>query len=253
MASVAGLPGGNHPLILMRNNGKDARGRCPKARVVSGRRGQLAVVVAVGCRQWSCTVCGERLARHYAVMAHAGCALVTERLRLLTVTCPRESPEVSWGALSDRWRRLNKRLARHIGRGLTYFLVVERQRRGSPHVHVLTRDTGYLHRPIVQGMAHAVGFGYCDIRQVATGDGARRVSRYLVKGSGVAFPRHVHRVSRSRNWCQTPPKWRFADRWGEGWTWETWDGCDTEWVEERLRREGLRMLRTNDQGPDGGE
>ncbi len=100
----------------------------------------------------------------------------TERIRLLSITCPRESSAVSWAALGPRWANLSKRLARQLGRRLTYFGTVELQRRGNPHLHLLLRDSGYLPKGELLASCHAVGFGFSDIRPIAPGAGVQYVT-----------------------------------------------------------------------------
>ncbi len=238
MSSIADLPGANDALdwILSRESGRAA---CPRGFPVSGRNGPLAVVLFVGCKQWHCPVCGRHLARRYAAIAQAGCALANERVRLLTLTCGREPVERAWGELQARWRKLHKRLARRAGGRLAYFLVVERQRRGHPHLHVLLRDSGYLPRPILRKAARECGFGYCDVRLVEPGEVVGRVATYMLKGVGQRLPNGTHRVRASRDWASARPK----GIWGPDWRWEPWQGCDPEWVRQRLEREGLRVLR----------
>jgi hypothetical protein len=99
---------------------------------MTGILGRWAVLAQIPCQQWSCAVCGQRRARHYAGIARAGCALSVERLRLLTISCPRESPAESWAELGPRWHRLAEGLKRRLGRRLTYFGTVELQKRGNP-------------------------------------------------------------------------------------------------------------------------
>ncbi len=73
------------------------------------------------CGEWKCEVCGNRKAWRFVGIARSGCALATERIRVLTLTAPREDPAVSWEFLGPRWHRLRERLARRLGRRLSYF------------------------------------------------------------------------------------------------------------------------------------
>ena len=93
-----GLPEvGRSPLDLIPKEVRTtARAWCPKSFGMTGILGRWAVLVNVPCQQWSCAVCGQRKANYYAGLARAGCALSVERLRLLTISCQRESPADSW-------------------------------------------------------------------------------------------------------------------------------------------------------------
>lgn len=153
------------------------RDHCPKSFGMTGILGRWAILVQIPCQQWACPVCGQRKARHYVGIARAGCALSTERLRLLTISCPRETPATSWAELSPRWDRLSKRLARRLGRRLSYFGTVERQARGNPHLHLLLRDSGYIPKAEVHQAGYAAGFGFSDIRQIAPGAGVVYVTK----------------------------------------------------------------------------
>lgn len=208
--------------------------------MVTGISGLSAVVLEVACNQWSCPTCGRRKAAHFCGIARAGCDLAGERIRLLTISCPRESPASSWAALGPRWHRLSEALARRLGRRLTYFATVELQRRGNPHLHVLMRDSGYIPKPVVHALGYQAGFGFSDIRQIQPGAGVVYVTKYLTKAAGVRYPKGTRRVRMSRDWAPRSPQ--MACEWGEGWQWLSWDGCDAAWVSERLSRDGYQLV-----------
>lgn len=96
---------------------------------------------------------------------------------------PREDPGASWRLLGPRFGRFSERLAYHLGRRLTYFGTVELQRRGNPHLHLLTRDSGYLAKASLAAACTGAGFGFVDIRQIAPGAGVRYVTKYLHKAT----------------------------------------------------------------------
>lgn len=221
--------------------------RCPKTYGMTGILGRLAVVVDIPCQQWECPVCGQRKAQHYAGIARAGCALSTERLRLLTISCPRETPAKSWGALGGRWDRLSNRLARRLGRRLSYFGTVELQRRGNPHLHLLLRDSGYIPKAEIHQLGYAVGFGFSDIRQIATGSGVVYVTKYLHKAAGQILPKGARRIRRSRDWYSPPPKPRCS--WGPDWQWQSIEHLDGERVRAELVAAGYEVL-SYSQRPD---
>jgi hypothetical protein len=193
-------------------------------------------------------VCGERKAQRYAGVARAGCDLATERIRLVTVTMPREDPRESWRLLGPRFGRFAERMARRLGRRLTYFGTVEMQRRGNPHLHLLTRDSGYVAKAVLAAACTGAGFGFVDIRQIAAGAGVQYVTKYLHKSAGQEMPRGVRRIRRSRDWFVEPPT--IKGSWGEGWRWQLVEGQDGDFVEAKLRAQGVLAVFRYDQRVD---
>ena len=226
------------------------RAVCPKAFGMTGILGRFAVLVNVPCHQWSCAVCGQRKARHYAGIARAGCALSTERLRLLTISCPRESPADSWAQLGGRWNRMNQSLKRRLGRPLSYFGTVELQKRGNPHLHLILRDSGYIPKAVVHQLGYAAGFGFSDIRQIQPGQGVIYVTKYLHKAAGQELAKGANRVRRSRDWYAAPP--RPSCSWGPDWAWQSVEGLDFDQVERDLVGKGYEVLNYV-QRPDDGD
>ncbi len=249
--SIGGPNLGRSPLDLIPKEVRTTTEKhCPKTFGMTGVLGRWAVLVNIPCQQWACPACGERKARYYAGVARAGCALSTERLRLLTISAPRETPGESWDALSPRWRRLTERLAYHTGRRLAYFGTVELQRRGNPHLHLLLRDTGYIPKQVIHALGYAAGFGFSDIRQIAPGAGVFYVTKYLHKSAGQQLPKGARRIRRSRDWHTPEP--RPACTWGPDWRWQSVEGLSPDLVECQLRSQGYEVL-TYRQRPDGAD
>jgi hypothetical protein len=202
----------------------------------------------VPCQQWRCGVCGERKAQRYAGVARAGCDLATERIRLVTVTMPREDPRESWRLLAPRFGRFAERMAYRLGRRLIYFGTVEMQRRGNPHLHLLTRDSGYVAKTALAAACTGAGFGFVDIRQIAAGAGVQYVTKYLHKSAGQEMPRGVRRIRRSRDWFAEPST--IKGSWGAGWRWQSVEGQDGDYVEAKLRAQGVLAVFRYDQRVD---
>lgn len=235
--SVAGVGLAPVPLDLISDR-TSPRERCPNSFMLVGILGTWAALVNAPCGRWSCRVCGERKAQRYAGIARRGCELAGERLRLVTITAPGgESPADSWSQLGARWGRLAERLARGMGRRLTYFGTVELQKRGNPHLHLLTRDSGYIPKRVLADHCFAVGFGFSDVRQIATGSGVQYVTKYLHKSAGQEMPRGARRIRRSRDWLREPPA--IVSRWGPGWEWQSVEGLEPEYVERQLAAAGV--------------
>ncbi len=244
-ASGAGVA----PLDLITNR-TTPREHCQKTFGMAGILGTWGVLVNVPCGQWSCASCGVKKARRYAGVARGGCELATERLRLVTVTMPREDPKESWRLLGPRFGRFSERLARRLGRRLTYFGTVELQRRGNPHLHLLTRDSGYLAKASLAVACTGSGFGFVDIRQIVAGAGVQYVTKYLHKSAGQEMPKGVRRIRRSRDWFTESPTVKGS--WGPGWQWQPIEGLDHDVVEAEMRAQGVLVVFRYDQRVDVG-
>lgn len=231
------------------------RAWCPKSFGMTGILGRWAVLVNVPCQQWACPVCGQRKANYYAGIARAGCALSVERLRLLTISCPRESPAQSWAELGGRWARMSKSLSRRLGtpskpKRLSYFGTVELQKRGNPHLHLLLRDSGFIPKAVVHQLGYAAGFGFSDIRQIQPGQGVIYVTKYLHKSARQVLAKGARRIRRSRDWYTAPP--RPTCSWGSDWQWQSVEGLNAEFVERDLVSKGYEVLNYV-QRPDDGD
>ncbi len=213
------------------------REQCPNSFVISGVLGISGVIFLASCGQWKCHVCGKRKAWRFVGIARSGCALATERIRVLTLTAPREDPAVSWTELGPRWHKMRERLARRLGRRLSYFAAVELQKRGNVHMHILMRDTGYIPKAVVHALGYESGFGFSDIRQVNPASGVKYVTKYLTKSAGQVMPKGVRRVRMSQDWYEKPKQPSCV--WGEGWQWQAWDVVDPDFVERRLLGDGV--------------
>ncbi len=240
--SVVGKNLGRSPLDLIakqvRTSGRD---HCPKSFGMTGILGRWAVLVNIPCQQWACEVCGERKAQYYAGVARAGCQLATERVRLLTISAPRETPAESWDNLGRRWALFRKRLGRRLAvSAFPYFGTVELQRRGNPHLHVLLRDTGYVPKPVIHALGYGAGFGFSDIRQITPGAGVVYVTKYLHKSAGQQLPKGARRIRRSQGWYTSLS--RPTCSWGPEWAWQSVEGLAFEQVERELVGKGYEVL-----------
>jgi hypothetical protein len=191
----------------------------------------------VPCGSWSCAVCGPSKVNHFTRIAREGCDRSAERVRLLTITCPAESPAISWEQLGARWNRMNQALKRYLGRPLSYFGAVELQRRGNPHLHLLLRDSGYIPKADVHAAGFRAGFGFSDIRQIKPGPAVGYITKYITKASGQRFPKGTRRIRRSRDWLPRP----VAGKWGGGWEWRLPERSNPERVAAHLVAIGYRV------------
>lgn len=181
--------------------------RCEEDSLI-GISGRKARVSALRCRRWSCPHCAVRLRRKMVALALAGFQS-GERVRLMTLTSPGdEDSERSYQLLRPRWKRLRETLRRRFpGLRLEYFAVIERQRRGHAHLHVLFRGP-YIPQRWLSSAAQKAGFGpIVDVRQVGKAAG-RYVAKYLGKEMGatpeaLGFP--------------PLPKWHRRATWTHRW------------------------------------
>lgn len=238
MAAPPGFPSraASAPLDLITDRTSPEK-QCRNSFALCGVLGTWAVLVNAPCNRWSCEACGERKARRYAGVARAGCDLVGERLRLLTITMKRETPADSWDALPRRWGRFVERLTYRLGKRPTYFGTVELQKRGNPHLHLLLRDSGFLPKAALADYCTAVGFGFADIRQISPGSGVQYVTKYLHKSAGQTMPKGARRIRRSRDWYSEPPA--IVSRWGDDWQWQSVEGLEPEYIDRQLAAAGV--------------
>jgi hypothetical protein len=178
-----------------------------------GVDGPSAGVYPFRCHRWRCSTCGSRKVNQTRKRIRAGLDL--GETWFLTLTSPGPgSPGEALDQLTRRWKALRLRLTRKVGR-VEYVAVVELQRRGHPHLHLLVRG------PLVSGRwiataAAEVGFGrIADLRRPPRG-----VAGYLTKAigpntSGDSLPAHFRRVRWSRGWSL--PVQRRAKR-----AWQAW-------------------------------
>lgn len=147
------------------------RTRCPNFggsyiwSLSTDRAAQLA------CGRWDCGWCQRRKRAAARMVIDRGIQMAWtrgERLRFMTLTDGR-SGAMTVADLYAAWNKLRTRLTRDRsdGRYVTgYAAVVEVQKRGALHLHVLTTGR-YIPQKQLVGMARAAGFGRCtDIREV---------------------------------------------------------------------------------------
>ena len=102
-----------------------------------GVSGKEVRIYPLRCKRWSCPTCGRKKTRATIARVKAGMALGT--CRFLTLTSPAgECPDESYARFPARWKRMHMRLERRFGR-IQYVAVVEPQKRGAAHVHVVYR------------------------------------------------------------------------------------------------------------------
>lgn len=123
-------------------------------------------------------------------------------LRLMTLTLDPKKQEASGAkprVIWDVWRKFRVYLGRRLGKGLAYVAVLELQKSGMPHLHVLL--DGFIEQAWISETWSKLGGGrMVDIRRVRSSEGAARyLVKYLGKGLASERLRGVRRYSCSRN------------------------------------------------------
>ena len=153
------------------------------------------------CKKWSCPVCGPRKVKATLARTRTGMSIGT--CRFFTLPSPgTEDGDTSYAEFPARFKRFRMRLERRFGR-IEYLAVVERQKRGAAHVHVVYRGP-YIPQPWLSRVAAECGFGrIADIRR-SNPQLMRYLAKYLTKELSdptAAPPRYFRRVRWSRGWC----------------------------------------------------
>jgi hypothetical protein len=158
--------------------------------------------LAAGCKAWRCKYCGPKKAEKLK-KAIARAAEEKGLTRFLTLTLDTNS--LSEADLRDfgiayirrSWSKLRVYLKREHGRSIDFISIVELQKRGVAHLHILVDR--YLPHQWVKDAWVAVGGGrIVDIRFVDVHRVSAYLSKYLAKDSVLGLPPGVRRYSVSR-------------------------------------------------------
>ncbi|MCV0403786.1 MAG: hypothetical protein K5924_08750 [Chloroflexi bacterium] len=141
-------------------------------------------------------------------------------IRFATFTAPgNEDVMTSYQLATKRWKTLQLRMQRRWGK-FEYLIVVEPQKRGHAHLHVLIRGQRFLPQRQLSQMAVESGFGrITDVRAGhprLVGYLAKYLTKTLQLGPAQA-PKYFRRVRMSRGWLVDEPAWEPAHRWTSWW------------------------------------
>jgi hypothetical protein len=178
-------------------------GRYSVAGIVAGK----GLVARLGCHEWDCADCGPKRAR----LLKAGIVSESRRMgltRFLTLTM---SPltctaEESYALIKKVWAMFRTYLKRKTGVTVEYVWVLELQKSGYAHLHVLVDH--YLAQRWVSRVWQTLGGGrVVDIRRADAERVGPYISKYLTKSllTGQA-KRGQRRYGASRGVCLKPPK-----------------------------------------------
>jgi hypothetical protein len=151
----------------------------------------------VNCKTWGCSYCGPRRARRYKhVIRAAAEAHQLQRFLTLTLDPSRiESDPVRY--LNNCFAMLRVYLKRKYGAAPTYIRILEFQKNGTPHLHILIDR--FIPQKWVRAAWVAIGGGsMVDIRYVDVHRVSRYLSKYLTKELLLSAPPRSRRVTTSR-------------------------------------------------------
>jgi hypothetical protein len=151
------------------------------------------------CKTWKCPRCGPKRAKRtrYAIAAHAE----TRHLnKFLTLTL---DPKKLEGVQATKYLKncLHNFMTicgRQYGSKISYICVLEYQKNGNPHLHIILDR--FIEQGWIQEKWHAVGGGWVFIKQVHIRKIANYLSKYLCKDVLTSpAPKGSRRVTTSRN------------------------------------------------------
>lgn len=223
-----------------------------------GVDGQQAGIFPLFCKRWLCPRCGPRKARQTIARIQAGMKLGDARF--FTITSPGDEGAESYVLFPIRWKLLHQRIVRRFG-PIEYLGVVEPQKRGAAHIHVVFRGP-FIPQPWLSRAAVASGFGpITDIRR-----SHKRLTTYLAKyltkqlavgesrpddpAAALAprLPKYFRRVRWSRGWCVWARQ-RVGRDWPVWWIADT--GQEQAAIDARGRGLSVVELEVADGAPPG--
>lgn len=178
-----------------------------------GRNREETIYIRLYCKCWNCKRCGPKKAGRYkhAIRREA------ERFKLqrfLTLTLdPKKLPDPSRAVpyLRECFNELRTCWRRRYGQKVKYIAVLEFQKNGMPHLHILVDR--YMNQQDVKADWQAVGGGqHVDIRFVDLHRVSRYLSKYLTKELLMSAPSRSRRVTVSRG-ITLNPKRKTEHKW----------------------------------------
>jgi hypothetical protein len=150
------------------------------------------------CKRMSCPRCGEKKARLYRrAIAAAAEALGLKRFLTLTLDPDRAgSPEHSVEYIRKAWNKFRTYLARKFGARVQFIAVLELQKSGMAHLHVLIDR--YIPKDWLDNAWNAVGGGFTWAKFVDVHRVSGYLTKYLTKEMFTAVASKKKRISTSR-------------------------------------------------------
>ena len=153
----------------------------------------------VGCKCWGCSGCGPRRASMFCIrISQTAERLKLNKLLTLTLDPAKLNGADSTKYINEVFADFRVYLRRKLGRAPSYIRVLEYQKNGNAHLHILLRD--WLDHRWVSEAWEAVGGGrIVDIRFVDMHRVSHYLSKYLTKQMLECAPPRARRVTTSRD------------------------------------------------------
>ena len=203
MGGEAALP--SPSLDTIQNNGDKPRdpyrlSRCGKLslRGVDPGAPNSAKFIRLTCKCWDCPNCGPFKANRYRKAI--GALAAANRLNImltLTLDGKKLKGEDSTRYINRIFKHFRTYLKRKLGRPPTYIRIVEYQKNGNAHLHILLN--GYVPQMWISNAWASLGGGkIVDIRRVTMHNVSHYLSKYLTKQMLLSAPKRSRRVTTSR-------------------------------------------------------
>jgi hypothetical protein len=186
------------------------------------------------CKRLTCPHCGPRQAKKY-LEAIAKRAEENKLTRCLTLTLdPAKLPPGTNSVqyIRECWNKFRVYLSREFYRPVQFICVLEFQKNGNAHFHILIDR--FIDQKWVSVQWQAVGGGkIVDIRCVDVHRVKNYLTKYLTKDLMALCPKHRRRITTSRAIRlfdpRKPSDWRFYKV--SFWVWECWAGHSAQQLE----------------------
>jgi len=152
----------------------------------------------LSCNRMSCSSCGPKRALRYRyAIARAAKAHSLSRFLTLTLDPSRApGPEKSVDYIRECFNKFRTYLKRLLGATVEFIAILELQKSGMAHLHVLL--SRYIPKTQIDSAWTAVGGGFTWIKQVDVHRVSAYMSKYLTKDLFAAVPSKKKRISTSR-------------------------------------------------------
>lgn len=122
------------------DKGRGSSSECPRAgAMMLETRDGLRRQVSTTCNTWSCVACRDKNNRRFRTTVSSGCSTLG-RCAFITITYKAGSERLRRaGCVQRDWQALSRRLKKHSPwvSQLEWLRVVERTKKGTPHLHLL--------------------------------------------------------------------------------------------------------------------
>jgi hypothetical protein len=155
----------------------------------------------VGCKCWDCSGCGPRKAAKYRIQVQKWAKRRNLNVLLtLTLDPSKVGGEDSTKYINEVFADFRIYLRRYLGHAPVYIRILEYQKNGNAHFHILLNCR--LPQSWVSETWSALGGGrIVDIRRVDMRSVSHYLSKYLTKQMLLSAPKRARRVTTSRDIC----------------------------------------------------